>query len=594
MSKEEEKNSNNSDNLNEREENFPEQNETNNYLSNKRERVDEKDKDENDYDINILHEENNNLKIKILKDDLIKKCKNCSQENLSNINNKLALFDYIFEYFLKDKVDNNIKNEIVNLFNENDDDNVIDLTDLCNDCIIKKFLTGGFSELLKNNKEKSQIKIKENLSVITESLYQIFINSFSKKLDELNENLVKNTIETENVINKMALILVENKCKMKFQEFNEEMNRCKILLHNNINSYSGLFLKVIEDNDALKRIEDILDNSIQHNITDEKVQRLLYLIREISNKNELRFKGKTDISNNEDNIFQIQPQIGLNFDSHQQANKKSFIIKSTTPIHEIPPSDNSEFNKVQYEGKIVEKQILSFNNNIIPLIHPPTFIPTNIIIPEEKKSNNNSISNKNNNDNNTRNIHSNINNDIYIMNNNSKNSTNDFLNLKTINNMFELKKNNFQNLYPQGNNFNLPNQNINSNPNQDNQNKIQDFNVNFSDIPHRINPVNPNNLSQFGPYFPHFKNAPHSFLNDNSSFFNRNLDFNHFPTRNNNFDNNNNQPFYNNYFNNNLISNNRVNTQIKKDDPNSNNLNNNNNTNSNFNLINQLNQNKKI
>ena len=594
MSKEEEKNSNNSDNLNEREENFPEQNETNNYLSNKRERVDEKDKDENDYDINILHEENNNLKIKILKDDLIKKCKNCSQENLSNINNKLALFDYIFEYFLKDKVDNNIKNEIVNLFNENDDDNVIDLTDLCNDCIIKKFLTGGFSELLKNNKEKSQIKIKENLSVITESLYQIFINSFSKKLDELNENLVKNTIETENVINKMALILVENKCKMKFQEFNEEMNRCKILLHNNINSYSGLFLKVIEDNDALKRIEDILDNSIQHNITDEKVQRLLYLIREISNKNELRFKGKTDISNNEDNIFQIQPQIGLNFDSHQQANKKPFIVKSTTPIHEIPPSDNSEFNKVQYEGKIVEKQILSFNNNIIPLIHPPTFIPTNIIIPEEKKSNNNSISNKNNNDNNTRNIHSNINNDIYIMNNNSKNSTNDFLNLKTINNMFELKKNNFQNLYPQGNNFNLPNQNINSNPNQDNQNKIQDFNVNFSDIPHRINPVNPNNLSQFGPYFPHFKNAPHSFLNDNSSFFNRNLDFNHFPTRNNNFDNNNNQPFYNNYFNNNLISNNRVNTQIKKDDPNSNNLNNNNNTNSNFNLINQLNPNKKI
>ena len=84
MSKEEEKNSNNSDNLNEREENFPEQNDTNNYLSNKRERVDEKDKDENDYDINILHEENNNLKIKILKDDLIKKCKNCSQENLSN------------------------------------------------------------------------------------------------------------------------------------------------------------------------------------------------------------------------------------------------------------------------------------------------------------------------------------------------------------------------------------------------------------------------------------------------------------------------------------------------------------------------------
>ena len=393
-------------------------------------------------------------------------------------------------------------------------------------------------------------------------------------------------------MNKMALILVENKCKMKFQEFNEEMNRCKILLHNNINSYSGLFLKVIEDNDALKRIEDILDNSIQHNITDEKVQRLLYLIREISNKNELRIKGKTDISNNEDNIFQIQPQIGLNFDSHQQANKKPFIVKSTTPIHEIPPSDNSEFNKVQYEGQIGEKQILSFNNNIIPLIHTPTFIPTNIIIPEEKKSNNNSISNKNNNDNDIRKINSNINNDLYIMNNNSKNSTNDFLNLKNINNMFELKKNSFPNLYHQGNTFNLTNQNINSNPNQDNQNKIQDFNVNFSDIPHRINPINPNNL--YSPFFPQMKNTPHSFLNDNSSFFNSNLDFNNYTTRNNNFDNNNNQSFYNNYFNNNLISNNRFNTQIKKDELNPNNINNNNNTNSNFNLINQLNPNKKI
>ena len=593
MSKEEEKNSNNSDNLNELNENFPEENDTNNFLSNKRERVNEKDNDENNCDINILHEENNNLKIKILKEDLIKKCKNCSQETLSNINNKIALFDFIFEYLLNDKVDNNIKNEIINLYNENDDDNENDLSDLCNDCIIKKFLTGGFSELLNDNKEKSQIKIKENLSVITESLYQIFINSFSKKLDELNENLVKNTIETENVINKMALILVENKCKMKFQEFNEEMNRCKILLHNNINSYSGLFLKVIEDNDALKRIEDILDNSIQHNITDEKVQRLLYLIREINNKNELRFKGKTDISNNEDNIFQIQPQTGLNFDSHKKANKKSFIIKSTTPIHEIPPSDNSEFNKVQYEGQIGEKQILSFNNNIIPLIHTPTFIPTNIIIPEEKKSNNNSISNKNNNDNDIRKINSNINNDLYIMNNNSKNSTNDFLNLKNINNMFELKKNTFPNLYHQGNTFNLPNQNINSNPNQDNQNKIQDFNVNFSDIPHRLNPVNPNNIAQFGPYFPHIKNTSHSFLNDNSSCFNRNLDFNNFATRNNNFDNNNNQSFYNNYFNNNLISNNNFNTQIPKDEINQNNINNNN-TNRNFNLIKQLNPNKKI
>ena len=591
MSKEEEKNS---DNLNESEENSPEQTETNDFLSNKRERVDEKDKNENNFDIHILHEENNNLKIKILKDDLIQKCKNCSQENISNINNKLSLFEYIFEYFLKDKVDNNIRNDILNLFNENDEDNDIDLTDLCYDCIIKKFLTGGFTELLNNNKEKSQIKIKENLSVITESLYQIFLNSYSKKLDELNENLVKNTIETENVINKMALILVENKCKMKFQEFNEEMNRCKILLHNNINSYSGLFLKVIEDNDALKRIEDILDNSIQHNITDEKVQRLLYLIREINNKNELRFKGKTDISNNEDNIFQIQPQTGLNFDSHKKANKKSFIIKSTTPIHEIPPSDNSEFNKVQYEGQIGEKQILSFNNNIIPLIHTPTFIPTNIIIPEEKKSNNNSISNNNNNDNNDiKNIHSNINNDIYNINNNSKNSTNNFLNLKNINNMFELKKNTFQNLYHQGNNFNLSNQSINSNPNQINQNKIQDFNVNFSDIPHRLNPVNPNNIAQFGPYFPHIKNTSHSFLNDNSSFFNRNLDFNNFATRNNNFDNNNNQSFYNNYFNNNLISNNNFNTQIQKDEINQNNINNNN-TNRNFNLIKQLNPNKKI
>ena len=68
MSKEEEKNS---DNLNESEENSPEQTETNDFLSNKRERVDEKDKNENNFDIHILHEENNNLKIKILKDDLI-------------------------------------------------------------------------------------------------------------------------------------------------------------------------------------------------------------------------------------------------------------------------------------------------------------------------------------------------------------------------------------------------------------------------------------------------------------------------------------------------------------------------------------------
>ena len=42
---------------------------------------------------------------------------------------------------------------------------------------------------------------------------------------------MKNTIETENVMNKMALNLVEKKYKIKFQEFNEEMNRCKLLLN---------------------------------------------------------------------------------------------------------------------------------------------------------------------------------------------------------------------------------------------------------------------------------------------------------------------------------------------------------------------------
>ena len=541
MSKEEEKNLSNSENINIEEDNSSETNQNNNLLSIKRERSNEKEKENNNKKIDkiILENNDNNKNIQNLKDNLKKKCKNCLQEILSDINNKFSLFNYIFEYFSKEKIDNQIKNEIINLFSENNYESKVNLTDLCNDCIIKKFIKGGFTELFNNNNEKNKIKIKENLSVITESLYQIFINSFIKKLDEINESLMKNTIETENVMNKMALNLVEKKYKIKFQEFNEEMNRCKLLLNSTINAYSSLYLKIIEENDALKRIEDILDNSIQHNITDEKVQRLLYLIREISNKNELRLKGKTDNLSNEDNIFQIQPQQGLNYDSHKKAIKKPFVIKSTTPIHEIPPFDSkSEFNRVQFEGKINEKQILTFNNNIFPLIKPPTFIPTNIIIPEEKKSNH-SNNNVNNNINNIinneqlKNVNDNDDNNI--------NSNNQFLGF---NNLFQFKKNNFQNLYSQSNNF------------LNNSNKIQDFNVNFSDIPQRINSINPNNLNQFGTYFQQIKNSPHSFLNDNSSFFNRNLDFNNFPR---NIDNNNNQNYYNHYFNNNLLPNNNNN-----------------------------------
>ena len=195
------------------------QNNQNEYLNNKR--IRNENEISSNQEINIKNK-GNNLNINIENNNInITNCIQCEKKiNLIKNNNEFFLF--LKEEIFKCKIDKYIEN-LQKLYNN------IKINNLCKDCIIKEILIEGVNNLIykinNNNNEK-----------IINSISQFFINSLIKRLEEINESMIKNEIETEEIMNKMTLYLMIS-YKNQFQQFNSNMNECKNHLKYNRDAY---------------------------------------------------------------------------------------------------------------------------------------------------------------------------------------------------------------------------------------------------------------------------------------------------------------------------------------------------------------------
>ena len=175
------------------------ENNQNEYLNNKRIRnenlsnleINNESKDNNLCNT-IENMDNNNINIT--------RCIQCEKKTKS-IKNSDEFFLFLNEEIFKYNFD---KKYIENLKILYDD---IKINNLCEDCIIKEILIGGVNYLIS--------KIKNNNDKIINSISQFFINSFIKRLDEVNELMIKNQIAQEELMNKMTLYLMIYKYKYK-------------------------------------------------------------------------------------------------------------------------------------------------------------------------------------------------------------------------------------------------------------------------------------------------------------------------------------------------------------------------------------------
>ena len=303
------------------------ENNQNEYLNNKRIRnenlsnleINNESKDNNLCNT-IENMDNNNINIT--------RCIQCEKKTKS-IKNSDEFFLFLNEEIFKYNFD---KKYIENLKTLYDD---IKINNLCEDCIIKEILIGGVNYLIS--------KIKNNNDKIINSISQFFINSFIKRLDEVNELMIKNQIAQEELMNKMTLYLMIYN-KNQIQEFNTNINECKNYLKNNREAYLKLYNSILEENEILKKVINKINNPI--NITNEKIEKFTNQMKEIINEN---------ISNSKDN--------------NSQNNKTFLILNPFNNINDILANNiKNPFQKIPFSmSSLNNYNQLNVKNNINPL-----------------------------------------------------------------------------------------------------------------------------------------------------------------------------------------------------------------------------------
>ena len=400
-------------------------------LNNKRER--EEKSINNDY--NIDNKNNENITSGLEKDIKISnKCNKCGKGQLKQINNINELFTFLNEKIFKFPIDVDVIKQIY--LN-------ISINNLCEECLSKEIIFGGINNLLK--------KINHNNDDNFNFLSQNFINSFMKRLNNINESMIKNIIETEEVMNKMSFNLTSNKNKTQFLQFNEDMNNCKNHLKNTKKSYSNLYNSLCKENNILRKTLNI--NDPQNDIKNEQYQNLIDQMKEINNEIIYYENINNNIHNyniNNNNI--IENPLNINDILHNEI-KSQFLIPENNNDNkkQTDLQNNINLNYCQFMKDmnninnhfITNNLFLPFVNNNNLLEFPTNNFYTNNIYPTLDKPLNNPLLN-------TFKVNSNFSDNNSQMFNQPLNNFNQFINT---NNLFFpipiIQQNNIQNTFNQ-------------------------------------------------------------------------------------------------------------------------------------------------
>ena len=326
-------------------------NNSNEFLNNKRER------EENDLNHQINVKTNNESITSRIEKHIqsLTNCKECGKEKSKQINDNTEFFSFLNKKILKNPID---KVNIKKLYGN------ISIKNLCEECLSKELLIGGVNNLLK--------KINNDIDDLSISLSQIFINSFMKRLDDLNKSMIKNIVETEEVMNKMTLHLMLSKNKIQFQQFNEDMIICKNLLNIIREAYLNLYKSIFEENDILKKTLNNINNP-QNQI---KFEKLIYLIKDINKSYIINKKNNNNKIDNLLNNILFQNKL------------KSQLLFPPNFDNNYNPLNSFQFSKDANNTLITNNLFQSINNNI-SLEYPDLIFNNNNIIPPTHDSLNN-------------------------------------------------------------------------------------------------------------------------------------------------------------------------------------------------------------
>lgn len=351
------------------------------------------------------------------------KCQECDNQNNEKIlsftlTNQIMTF--IFENILSPNIDIKIKNDLLSLTLPNKPINL----KFCQKCLVKILINKGFRYLLdippdfvpekkiihnsdssveQNEKDiKEPIKPLENKKNSFDSFYKIYVNFLISQLEKINDSLTKNSIEAEQVLNRMAVHLILNKDNAQFQKFNDEMTATKNLLQNDRKAFSDLLKKCQKSSEISEDISKIIDREVMKNINEEKLNKVISSIKQLANEpydkeNVASNKGEeentTEHDKKKDNVnqsslqtqkinpigdsvsvgeqennlssfslneFKVQPQPVISIESgNKVTKKKNYIIKSVGPIHEANssiPLSTTTTPITQMNSKILENQ----------------------------------------------------------------------------------------------------------------------------------------------------------------------------------------------------------------------------------------------
>lgn len=148
-------------------------------------------------------------------------CRSCGANGLENYN--FTNLENIFE-FLLDNADKKLQSE----FNDSVKKSNNNFNNFCKNCFMQKFINSSFKAFEDNNDSK-QNKTDDEISNIKE-LFTNYVNVITLKIEEISDKFYRDSIETEQILNKTALQLMVNQ-KKQFQKFNDDMTSCKALLH---------------------------------------------------------------------------------------------------------------------------------------------------------------------------------------------------------------------------------------------------------------------------------------------------------------------------------------------------------------------------
>ena len=371
-------------------------------------------------------EPQNLLKIKRDREDSEEdKCQECDiqgDEKVMTFTSSNQIMTFVFENILSLTIDNKIKND---LFTSTLPNKSLNLK-FCHDCLAKTVITKGFNYLLgipsdlqsenknfnnsdtsveQNEKDsKDSVKILPNKKNSFDSFYKIYVNFLINQLEKINDSLTKNSIEAEQVLNRMAVHLILNKDNAQFQKFNDEMTATKNLLQNDRKAFSDLLKNCQKSSEISEDISKIIDREVMKNINEEKLNKLINSIKQLanepydkentaSNKEEEENTSEQDKSKKKDSVnqnspqtpkinpigdsvsvgeqennlssyslneFKVQPQPIISIESgNRVTKKKNYIIKSVGPIHEANsaiPLNTTTTPITQMNSKILENQ----------------------------------------------------------------------------------------------------------------------------------------------------------------------------------------------------------------------------------------------